>query len=137
MLTITTINDRIQILLNATGMTKTDFGKKLKVSQAYISKLTKTGTPSPMLIDDICEKFNVNEKWLRLGEGEMFQDFSPEDEVASVISNVLEDIRCENSIYTLVKELLLKYENLDQTSKKVLDKYVDDVLKGYIEKKEE
>lgn len=54
--------------------------------------------------------------------------------MAAVISNVLEDINCENSIYTLVKEILLKYEKLDEKSKKVLENYVDDVISGITEK---
>lgn len=64
-----TINDRILILIKQMGMTKTAFAKKLKVSQQYISKLVKTGTPSELLIEDICQKFSVNEDWLRHGTG--------------------------------------------------------------------
>ena len=68
-----TINDRIGILINSLGMTKTAFGESLKVSQQYISKLIRTGTPSNLLIEDICEKYHVDENWLRTGEGEMFE----------------------------------------------------------------
>lgn len=64
-----TINDRILILIKKMGMTKTAFAKKLNVSQQYISKLVKTGTPSELLIKAICQKFNVNENWLRNGIG--------------------------------------------------------------------
>lgn len=74
----TTINDRIEILLSELQITKTAFAKKLKVSQQYISKLIKTGTPSDILIEDICQKFNVNESWLRNGDGEIF---IPESEI--------------------------------------------------------
>lgn len=79
----------------------------------------------------------VNENWLKIGEGDMFLDLPPEDETAAAISNVLEDVNCENSIYTLVKEFLLKYERLDDKSKNVIENYVDDVIDGYIKKREE
>jgi len=76
-----TINERILILINELDMTKTAFAKKLKVSQQYISKLIKTGTPSEILIEDICQKFNVNEDWLRDGTGGSENMFIPEDMV--------------------------------------------------------
>lgn len=136
MLTISTINDRIGILLDVTGMTKTDFGKKLKVSQAYISKLVKTGTPSPILIDNICEKFGVNENWLLNGDGDMFLELPPEDEVAAAVSEVLEDIHCENAFYTLIKEILVQHERLDLETQKIVDKFFDNVLKEIKTKKE-
>ena len=50
-----TINDRIAIVLEESGKTKTAFGESLSVSQQYISKLIRTGNPSALLIDDICE----------------------------------------------------------------------------------
>ena len=69
---MTTINERISNLLSTLQITKTAFAEKLKVSQQYISKLTKTGLPSDLLIDDICEKYNVSEEWLRYGTGKCF-----------------------------------------------------------------
>lgn len=69
-----TINDRIGIILENSKKTKTDFAKSLKVSQQYISKLVKTGNPSDMLIEDICQKYNVREEWLRTGQEPMTPD---------------------------------------------------------------
>lgn len=40
------------------------------------------------MILSICREFNVNEKWLRHNEGEMFLPF--EDEVAEMVSQLLE-----------------------------------------------
>lgn len=68
-----TINDRIGLLLDSLNITKTAFAESLKVSQQYISKLTKTGNPSDLLIDDICQKYSVNKDWLLTGTGEMFK----------------------------------------------------------------
>lgn len=65
--------ERIENLIKQLGITKTKFAEKLSVSQPYISKIIISGyVPSDRLIEDICEKFNANEKWLRTGEGEMF-----------------------------------------------------------------
>lgn len=54
-----TINDRIGIVLEHSGKSKTAFGESLNVSQQYISKLVRTGNPSELLIDDICEKYHI------------------------------------------------------------------------------
>lgn len=67
------INDRISAIVSATGLTKTAFAKQLNVTQQYISNLCLgKKTPSDRTITDICREFNVNEAWLRTGEGEMF-----------------------------------------------------------------
>ena len=61
--------ERIENLIKQLGITKTKFAEKLSVSQPYISKIIISGyVPSDRLIEDICEKFNANEKWLRTGE---------------------------------------------------------------------
>ncbi len=132
------MNNRILKIRKDNHLTQDAFAEKLNLSKNFVWMLEKgERIPSDRTILDICREFGVNELWLRTGEEPMLKTLLPEDEIAAAVSNVLEDIKCDNSIYTLVKELLLKYENLDQTSKKVLDKYVDDVLKGYIEKREE
>lgn len=74
-----TINDRIGIVLKNSQKTKTEFAKSLKVSQQYISKLVKMGNPSDMLIEDICQKYNVREEWLRTGEEPMQKTITPDD----------------------------------------------------------
>lgn len=79
----------------------------------------------------------VNEKWLRTGEGEMFLELPPEDEVAAAVSEILEDIHFENSFYTLIKEILVQHERLDEESQKQIDSFFDNVLQGIQEKREE
>ena len=67
-----TFRDRILFLLEYKKITKTEFANKLNIPQAYVSRITNNGSvPSDRLIEDICEKFDINEKWLRTGEGEM------------------------------------------------------------------
>lgn len=133
---------RIKNLRKALSMNQTEFGSKLEIAQSYLTNIETGKRPvTDKIFKLIClQTWNgksVNENWLRTGKGEMFQELLPEDETAAAISNVLEDLNCENSIYTLVKELLIKYERLDHQSKKVVDTYVNDVMTGYIERKQE
>lgn len=84
------MNERISQCIEALGIKKTHFAAKLNVSQAFISQLTKgTAAPSDRTISDICEKFNVNETWLRTGEGDMFIEISRDEAIASFVGDVL------------------------------------------------
>lgn len=118
-----TINDRIRIILEKSDMTKTAFGDALKVSQQYISKLTKTGNPSDRLIDDICEKIiihgrKINAVWLRTGNGNMFEEISKNDEF-----NLASEMICQNHDINAMNAII-EYWKLDPDSKKVLWNFV-------------
>lgn len=113
------INERIKIILEKTGKTKTAFAESLKVSQQYISKLIRTGNPSDLLIEDICQKYNINENWLRTGNGEMMRQISPCDEVGYYVEELLEDYK-DNPFYDMIIDMMKTYSELDEKSQKVL-----------------
>lgn len=84
--------ERIENLIKQLGITKTKFAEKLSVSQPYISKIIISGyVPSDRLIEDICEKFNANEKWLRTGEGEMFNRKTRSETIADFMVDMLNE----------------------------------------------
>ena len=84
--------ERIENLIKQLGITKTKFAEKLSVSQPYLSKLISSGyVPSDRLIEDICEKFNANEKWLRTGEGEMFIRKTRSETIADFMVDMLNE----------------------------------------------
>ncbi len=132
---------RVRELRKAVHMNQTDFGNKIEVAQSYLTNIETAKRPvTDKIFKLIClQSWNgryVNEEWLRTGNGEMFLELLPEDEVAAAVSEVLEDIHCENPFYTMIKEFLVQHERLDEDAKKHVDKYFDDVFKGLIEKKE-
>ena len=86
------LGERIENLIKQLGITKTKFAEKLSVSQPYISKIIISGyVPSDRLIEDICEKFNANEKWLRTGEGEMFIRKTRSETIADFMVDMLNE----------------------------------------------
>lgn len=132
------MKDRIKEIRKYSKLTQVEFGEKIGVKGNTVTGYeTGLRNPTDAVLRSICREFRVNETWLRTGEGEMFQELPLEDEVAAAVSNVLDDINCDNSVYTLIKELLLKYDRLDPKSKKVIDEYADDIINGYIKKREE
>lgn len=75
------MHDRIKQIRIALGLNQSDFGNKIGLGQAGVSALEKgIRGVTDRNIQLICEKFNVNEEWLRFGIGDMFLEVSEEDE---------------------------------------------------------
>lgn len=76
------MHTRISYVIRNSGLTKTDFAKRLGLSQPFISKVCSgDSTPSDRTIADICREFGCNEVWLRTGEGEPFKERTREEEI--------------------------------------------------------
>ncbi len=92
------ISHRISLIIQQRGIKKVEFAKKIGVSQAFVSELCSGAkNPSDRTISDICREYNVNETWLRTGEGEMFRPLDRREEMARFWEEVsgapLDDIR--------------------------------------------
>lgn len=87
---MSTIGDRILEVVLYTGLNKTQFGKKINLSQSMISKLCAgLATPSDRTISDICRVFTINEKWLRTGDGDMVNQQARNELIDNLISIML------------------------------------------------
>ena len=74
------VSSRIKECVDKSGLKMTGFAKRLNVSIQFISQLCAgSRNPSDRTIADICREFNVNEVWLRTGEGEMLSTASTDD----------------------------------------------------------
>ena len=84
------MNKRIKELRSALGMTQTEFGKSLNLSQNYLW-MVENGkrNVSDRTVRDIVRIYNVNEEWLRTGNGSMFLEMNYADEVAKFCGEVL------------------------------------------------
>lgn len=70
------MNKRLKALRAALGLTGEEFGAKLGVKRNAISRLeTGKNNITEQMLNLICLTFNVNEKWLTTGEGEMFNNY--------------------------------------------------------------
>lgn len=82
--------ERISSLLSALAIKQATFAERLNLSQSYVSRIIAgEKTPSDRVILDICAKFNVNETWLRTGQGEMFRPVSRDEEIAEFMGDVM------------------------------------------------
>lgn len=77
------INNRIEVLRKHLGLTLEAFGEKIGITRAAVSNIEKgRSNPSEQVIMSICREFDVNEQWLRTGEGEMLVKLTPSEELA-------------------------------------------------------
>lgn len=85
------IASRIIKIAEANQLNKSEFARRINVTPAYISKLSKQpdSVPSDRTISDVCREFNVNEEWLRTGEGEMFKPKSRNEELFEFVTNAI------------------------------------------------
>ena len=84
------MKDRISLVIKSEGITKTEFAKRLNVSQAFVSQMCSgAAKPSDRTISDICREFAVNEDWLRAGIGEMREAITPEEEIAELVARAV------------------------------------------------
>lgn len=110
------MNNRIAQLRKNRGWTQDTFAEEMGISKNYVS-LIENGKkiPSDRLVSDICREFGVNEKWLRDGTGDMYD--VPDDEIASVVSELLEE---DNPFYELIIGIMKTYQGLDDKSQELL-----------------
>ena len=87
---VLSLHERIDALIKALGLNQTKFAERINVSRSYVSQMCiGNKIPADRTISDICREFDVNETWLRTGEGEMFIEKSREEEIAAFIGNIL------------------------------------------------
>ncbi len=116
------MNTRVKLLRNKLNMSQSAFGKKLGVTAAGISKIEngKRGLTEHMLLM-ICREFNINENWLKNGEGEIFRHKHP-DSIEQLAQIYLLD--------ELDKTIILEYINLNEKKRSVIKEYIMKVAYG-------
>lgn len=116
------LNERINTLISTLGIRKTAVADRLNVSQAFVSQLcTGKTNPSDRTISDICREFNVNEEWLRTGEGEMFKPKSRNEELFEFVTNAIgEPTGIQAQLLTVMAQLSVEqWELLDDMAHKL------------------
>ena len=83
------MNERIKKIRKEFDLTQTQFGEQIGVKGNTITNYeTGLRNPTDAVINNICKTFNVNEGWLRTGEGDMFVQESIDDKIASFIGGI-------------------------------------------------
>lgn len=124
-----TIAQRVIQVVESLRMSKSEFGRRLNLTPAYISKLDKVPDtlPSDRTIADICREFGVSEVWLRTGEGEMFLPVPEDAQMIEVLCRMQMDQ--EDAFVHTMTAAMKAYYNLPDSEKAA----VKNLLKATLE----
>ncbi|SFA88085.1 Helix-turn-helix domain-containing protein [Acetitomaculum ruminis DSM 5522] len=86
------MNERIKEIRKYFKMTQVKFARSISIAQNTLSQYEKgISTPLDAIIASICKVYNVDEHWLRTGEGEMFVNKEKKELLADFFADVLAD----------------------------------------------
>ncbi len=89
-------------------LTLEKFGEPLGVKHNTLSQLEngKNNLTDQMILS-ICRTYNVNEEWLRNGNGPIFQELPDDDEYGAAIAELSDD--------PVIKSMMIEYSKLDKS----------------------
>lgn len=132
------MKDRLKLLRKELGLTQEKFAERLNIKRNTLANY-EIGRNEPIdaVISLICREFNVNETWLRTGEGEMFKDRSPSDEIGYYVEDLLEYEGHGNFFYDMIIEMMKKYHDLDDKSQIVIQEYFKSAAQAALEREKD
>ena len=115
------MHERLKELRITLNLSQQKFADKLGIARGNIGAYeVNKNSPSDAVIALICKQFNVNESWLRTGNGEMFNPISKDDEIADMISDVVKSDEKD-----FKRRLISALARLDDTGWENLEKLID------------
>ena len=86
------MKDRIRLIRHNAGLTQEQFGKKIGVTRNAIATYeTNVRIPIDVVVHSICQEFDVNETWLRTGEGPIYREIHPDAALSKWFGTLLRE----------------------------------------------
>lgn len=107
------MNERIKELRKRLNLTQQEFADRLSIKRGAVANYeVGRNTPSDSVIALICREFNVSERWLREGDGEMFLPQDDADELMALAGRFLgsnpteTQLRFARAVFTMTPQEL-------------------------------
>ena len=113
------LSKRLVKIRETLKISQDELGTKIGISRFSVSNYESgKRNITERVIKDICREFDVNEEWLRTGEGEMFVELPEGTELGKYIADVIggED--------DFIKNIIISYMKLDEKNKKIIRDFV-------------
>ena len=112
---------RIKYLRKNLNLTQQQFAEKIGIKRNTLAQY-ETGRNEPIdaVLNLICREFNVNEIWLRTGEGEIFKQYAKDEEITSFFNELLKE---ENESFK--KRMILALSKFDEYYWIALEKMIN------------
>ncbi|WP_195371228.1 helix-turn-helix domain-containing protein [Coprococcus comes] len=127
------MNERLKKLRKTLDLTQQKFADRLGVKRNTVGQWEcGINAITDQVVFSICREFDVNEEWLRTGEGEMFEQMTEQQKLLKYTGMLLKDK--DSAIVNAIQSFIVTYEQLDDTSKATLEKiaqqFVDNLKKS-------
>ena len=84
------MQERLKALRLKLNLTQSAFASRIGTTQNVVANYEiGRRNPSSSALNNICKEFNVNETWLRTGEGEMFVSRDRSDAIAQEVNRFM------------------------------------------------
>lgn len=127
------MNERIKKLRKSLDLTQQKFADRLGVKRNTVGQWEcGINALTDQVINSICREFNVNENWLRTGNGEMFQNLTDQQILMKYTALLLKDK--DSAVVSAIQNLIITYEQLNDANKAALEeiatKYIENLKKS-------
>lgn len=110
------LGERIKKVRKALDLTQREFSNRIGTTANVLTNYeTGRRNPSATAFNNICKIFNISEKWLRTGEGEMFES-SPEKEISELVR--------QHRLSDLEKQIIIEFIRLDARDRQGVLEYI-------------
>lgn len=114
------MKDRIKKIRKELDLTQQEFADRIGVKRGGIANYEiGRNEPTNSVISLICREFNINEDWLRTGQGEMFIKQTRDEQIASFVGSIQSS---EDDSFK--KRFISMLSSLDESEWEVLEKMV-------------
>ena len=113
------MHNRMKELRKALDLTQAQFAERLHVTKSSITNMENGARNiTDRSVNDICREFNVNEAWLRKGEGQMFNELSKNQLVTQIVAKA---IKSDNEY---IKNTLIALAELSEDELNIIFKFI-------------
>lgn len=117
------MNERLKKLRKDLDLTQQEFSDKIGIKRNTLATY-EAGRNKPIdaVVNLICREFNVNEEWLRDGQGDMFKSLDRQDQIAQLTADLFKgekDSFKERLILALAGLNESEWELLEQIAEKI------------------
>lgn len=125
-------NERIKEVRKALGLTLDKFGERVGMKKSSLSQVENcTNAVSGQLRTAVCREFHVREEWLRTGEGEMFEERTPDQAIVDFAADL---VNVEDDAFK--KRLISALARMDEQTWESFEKWITAFLAEFQNKKE-
>ena len=124
------MNERLKRLRRELNITQQEFADRIGIKRSTMATY-ESGRNEPIdaVISLICREFDVNEDWLKTGDGEMFEELTDQEKTMKYIAKLVKDK--DSVIANAITAVAITYEQLDDAGKAVIDKTLLQCIDNY------